>query len=290
MCPIIQDAKDDLRSLFKSYQKCHDPLQLIDQLNASDLESLIADIESFVELEKIGSTKNLAYWNILHEVCLHRLKSLKKSVTSSNSLHNAVNNDIQKIFDKKSIADLDKLKEDVIKTLNSDGKILDKEYWGNMLIEINSEVSRQKFNNIHEKMINKEQSIIDELKSILIINEESISSKDSKSIHLSPGKEKLKGDEYLEDSEEKMTDEYQLPNKSYSWQDKYRPRKPRYFNRVFFSLIYSPLLCYFTKNLLNIFRLKQALIGTNTIRLIMIMIILRQNLYMDINSIYFIPI
>jgi hypothetical protein len=263
---------------------------LIDQLNASDLESLITDIESFVELEKIGPKKNLAYWNILHEVCFHRLKSIKKSVTTSNSLHNAVNNDIQKIFDKKSIADLEKLKEDVIKTLNSDGKILDKEYWGNMLIEINIEISRQKFNNIHEKMINKEHSIISELKSTLFINEESISSKDSNTIPLSTDKEKPKDDEYLEDSEEKMTDEYQLPNKSYSWQDKYRPRKPRYFNRVIFNLIYSRLFYYFTNNLLNIFRSKQALIGINTIRLIMIMITLRQNLCMDINSIYFIPI
>lgn len=36
------------------------------------------------------------------------------------------------------------------------------------------------------------------------------------------------------DSEEKMkqTDEVALPGKSYHWEDKYRPRKPRYFNKV----------------------------------------------------------
>jgi hypothetical protein len=35
-------------------------------------------------------------------------------------------------------------------------------------------------------------------------------------------------------SEEQMqqTDEVSLPVRQYAWQDKYRPRKPRYFNRV----------------------------------------------------------
>jgi len=35
-------------------------------------------------------------------------------------------------------------------------------------------------------------------------------------------------------NEEKMdqTDEFALPTRTYAWQDKHRPRKPRYFNRV----------------------------------------------------------
>jgi hypothetical protein len=36
----------------------------------------------------------------------------------------------------------------------------------------------------------------------------------------------------MDESEEVFTTEFPLENKSYSWHDKYRPRKPKYYNRI----------------------------------------------------------
>ena len=46
--------------------------------------------------------------------------------------------------------------------------------------------------------------------------------------------ERVEADKEFGDQEEKMktSDEFSLPVKSYAWEDKYRPRKPRYYNRV----------------------------------------------------------
>ena len=42
----------------------------------------------------------------------------------------------------------------------------------------------------------------------------------------------IEADRTMEENEEVFNAEVPLDNKVYSWQDKYRPRKPRYFNRV----------------------------------------------------------
>lgn len=42
----------------------------------------------------------------------------------------------------------------------------------------------------------------------------------------------IEADRTMEEDEEVFNVEVPLDNKIYAWQDKYRPRKPRYFNRV----------------------------------------------------------
>ena len=189
----------------------------------------------------------------------------------SAGVHKAVANDIHELLYGKNISELQRLSDDIQRGL-ADGTKSDIEYWEHMLIEIKLEISRIIVKETHKELLQKQLLILqsireNELESISNNNNNKEFMKDRNQnaineeyrfITLESHNDEVKSNKIqrqeaevdnsalamdlyraessrdLEDQEEKMegTDEIALPGSTYWWQDKYRPRKPRYYNRV----------------------------------------------------------
>lgn len=212
---------------------CDDPFQVFSGLSNASLETFVVDIEGYVELEKRKSGRFKIFWESLLEVVKGDMARRRTPQTSVCSLHKAVDNDIKGILEGKSLNELQNLVDDVQKTIR-DGRSYDTEYWEVMIKEIRYEMARRAFEEAFREVSMKQKVILSQLQ------QDRKSSSSLEEIGTSSSKVERTVDEVqvmgadLEESEEKMefTDEISLPNRKYTWQDKYRPRKPRYFNRI----------------------------------------------------------
>ena len=214
-------------NLVKTYIKCEDPLLIVSDLNEMELEELCHEVETYVELEKKKAGRFVAFWESLLELVKVDLMKIRLP-RNKTSLHKNVDNDIKDMIYGKNIEDLRNLVNDITKTIQG-GENVDIEYWEVMSKEINYEIARKTFQEIYSGIFVKECAIVAEMMPILQAAKSSSS----------PSSAEMNGDEdvtsgEIGDSEHKMdqSDELDLVNRKYSWQDKYRPRKPRYFNRI----------------------------------------------------------
>ena len=242
------------------------PIDIINQLSINELRDLIEDIESFIvfELSKSFSLYK-HYWEslkiivktIIHkEQLFYRNKDddnddgdgdnhLRGNRNSSNSIgvHDSIAKDVSELLNGKDVNELDDLEKDINKNIR-DGHGTDIEYWELLKTEISIQRSKTVVDNIHQDLIKQYINMNREVKAYLIANNiisddnknsSSISS-DTKDQDNDNGdnSQKIVLNEELDEREEKMkiSDEIQVTTTNYWWKDKYRPRKPRYFNRV----------------------------------------------------------
>lgn len=233
--PEVHDLGNaDLRSrLSELDSELRDPVTLIEDLSERELENLLGDIEQYTQLESIQKGPYIRFWESLRIVVSTELKKCK---SKSGKLHKAVTIDVEKLFRGKNAADLDSLETDIASNISK--KVGDVEYWEQMAQEIALQKAKVAVNDIHQELLRKQVEYLSRLRVEVTSSTRSeraaaaASTREEESEDLMMLRsEQSKG---MEDSEQQMEggNEIFLPSATYWWQDRYRPRKPRYFNRV----------------------------------------------------------
>ncbi|CAB0032763.1 unnamed protein product [Trichogramma brassicae] len=175
----------------------HEPYTYLRGLQIKDLEDLLIDIKVYKELEK---GKNLDYWNditIIAEDEIHKLQKTKQTeyqvaLGRREGIHTSVEDDVIKIIKGKTAAQLVALQTRIEEKISGKAEGVDIGYW---------------------------ESLLSQLKV------ENVMTAEEKAMHREVSKN-MGGDE------SQFSVESSLEAQVYLWSDKYRPRKPRYFNRV----------------------------------------------------------
>lgn len=243
-----------------------EPYLLFDNLDLEETEELYQDIQMYLSLEK--NDQNLDFWRSMIVVCDDTLADLRAAAGQSTNeagirsrIDPSVKSEMDKMLSNKSQSQLLELQEQVRAKLRSQEPI-DVEYWEGLLKAIVVWRAKAKLRDLHEVILSnrlehlrQRQRIEEERRTRLglpSIDEERVAkaaeaarrrAEREAQKQYDDGSEDLFAKEAakaLEDDEEIFTsrDEdlaaIQDSNSSnvYSWEDKYRPRKPRYFNKV----------------------------------------------------------
>jgi len=260
-----KDEKDLSAQLAGLDVEIRDPVEIISEVEPSQLEQLLSDVENYLQLEirKEGSYR--VFWESLRDVVAAERKRHFSKTTSG--LHKSVASDAQRLFTGKSSSELSRLADDIIKSIR-EGRRTDVEYWEHMAEEVRIERARVLLKETHQELLQKQLEVLQrwreeerDRRRDATMTEDANHGKEAGSTSVGPrhghglafvapqlsqadatrdeSKESMamfyaEQERGFDDSEEYMhsRDEIALPGATYWWQDKFRPRKPRYFNRV----------------------------------------------------------
>jgi hypothetical protein len=261
------DEDDKTNRIRVKYQERFDPLNelenkleaeliephvLLQNLKLHELEELAIEIETFRDLEKEASLASLntysavsemiiKYWDNLLLICHEEIHHIKDGGAS------CVLDDIVKLFEGKSADALHLMKEEIIRKLDSaanDAAVaasIDSTYWNNVLKQLHLYQAKEQISEIHNIMLARQLEKLErkkeELSNRLVEHKPAAQEREvAPKEHDWSDVTKAKPSEGLDfgSMEEKLglADEVLLGPQSFAWQEKYRPRKPRYFNRV----------------------------------------------------------
>jgi hypothetical protein len=165
-----------------------------------------------------------------------------KRESSSSAHHETIRVDVEDLLRRKSQKELELLQKDIAQNLSS-GVSTDLEYWELMKEEIDAQLAKATVERIHKQQVQKQVRLMSDWKSrpknqsagdTVIARDISKkrSVEDFSESIVESGSSAPMSNESVEETNMDDRDEVQLLGTTYSWQDKYRPRKPRYFNRV----------------------------------------------------------
>lgn len=202
-----------------------------------------------------GENTVIRYWDALHTVTSDEIQYLKTGGESGT--HASLVSDIRDMFKGQSPDALMQMKSDIEQKLRGGAAataprfdqngVVDTDYWQTVLDQLNVHLAKLELSEIHSKMLvrqlEKLEARREELSKKALSGEADAGDKGEEkkasykddnvaasAMPLPMGAEPDFGN--LEE-ELGLDDEIDLETgKGYSWQDKYRPRKPRYFNRV----------------------------------------------------------
>jgi len=245
-------ALEELESLEVNLEEPH---SLLKDLKLSELEELLVDIDAYRKLEReavseSGSDDNMAihYWDALHKVTIDEIQYLKTGGEKGN--HASMVTDIRDMFKGQSMAALVQMKHDIEQKLRGGvigdaNGVVDTDYWQKVLHQLDVHLAKMELSEIHSKMLVKQLEKLEVKREELRKKAESGETVDDRK---APPKELSSAEMAapLPDGVEAgfgnleeelgLEDEVDLnngnANPQYAMQDKFRPRKPRYFNRV----------------------------------------------------------
>lgn len=192
----------------------------------------------------------LRYWDALHLVTLDEIKFVNSG--GDGGSHSLVVADIQKLFEGQSVSALAKMRIEVeaklkghaSSTIDSSGASFDVDYWSTVLDQLTVHLAKMELSDIHSKMLVRQLEKLERRKEDLS-RAAANATEGAVATDTSAIKEEVEGSEAKAlvpkgiepdfgnlEEELGLTDEVDLGAASYAWQEKYRPRKPRYFNRV----------------------------------------------------------
>lgn len=238
-------------------------VQLQDQLQDHESIRLVMDqIQEFIDLmhhglgvESVGvagagaeKQAVISFWNQILVVCAHDLSRIERSGGGGGTSHSKrqIQDDISKMLSDKSNSELLDLQQDIIQTLEqaaagTDG--IDGEYWEQVLTFVHLALAKDE---IHQNIQQMEKCAADCLTPMVTPNpvldsqpNESRGSSIDQSAeaiamerHFATSSMSSSAAEGDEQEMEENTNEVQLRPQTFEWSSQYRPRKPRYFNRV----------------------------------------------------------
>jgi hypothetical protein len=242
-----------------------EPHVFLKDLKLQELQELLSDIQVFRVLEKdVGGNQDgidstvLKYWNALHLVTRAEIQDLK-SVGSSGDNRNGANSslelkrEIEKMFEGQSRPALAKMKAEVEAKVKKcilgggrpvydekDGSLIDMPYWQSVLDALLVHLAKMELSDIHSKMLVCQLEHLEKRKEELARpkavptedEEEAAASKAEDEAIAAVVPDNVAADFGNLEEELGLADELEIGETSYIWQEKYRPRKPRYFNRV----------------------------------------------------------
>ena len=225
------------------------PPDFLRGLKLVELQELHRDVVDFRQVEQEakgggGSSSNAGdrvanYWPALEVLCLEEIAWLKGG--GKGGAHEAVTDDIAKLFtglhDKEA---LHKMEEEILG--KADEKASDDyEYWKAVLTQLRVHLAKEELNEIHCDMLKQQLVRLEERQKELkaqgsLLPEKKGGGADKAAEHAAGGgndDDDDDDDDKEGDAEEDLglKDEVAITG-NYKWSDKYRPRKPRYFNRV----------------------------------------------------------
>lgn len=248
-----QERYNALDEVQKLDAELEEPQKIVSYLKLVELQELLIDIDAFRLLEKeaMGESGNptiITYWEALSVVVRDEIKFLQNGGEGSA---NAKKMDgIRGIFEGQSRPDLSKMREEIEMKLRkaanpSSGADadLDRSYWISVLEQLAVHLAKMDLSELHSKMLVRQLEKLEQRK------EELAEQQKTRSIKAASSQEDAQGQEVSQsmvpqnvdlnfgnlEEELGLTDEVALAasgKQSYSWQDRYAPRKPRYFNRV----------------------------------------------------------
>eukprot|EP00903_Cladosiphon_okamuranus_P015664 g14466.t1 len=237
-----------------------EPYKLFDGLTLEELEELQTEILQYQDL--VGENgPNREFWISLGVVCDDKVAKAKELLGESEEgvatggLHKTVINDVTAKFDNQSVEELAEQKIKIQDMLNSGEASVDSEFWEAVLKELHVFQAMAKLRDVHQAMLEAQLAKLEELRDSMkskrtnrAEGDEEEEEEEEEEEGKGPGatttaadssalamgmlaNEKSKG---MGDHEEGMdlADEVDMGGKTYWWHDKFRPRKPRYFNRV----------------------------------------------------------
>ena len=209
-----------------------------------------------------GSSENtvLLYWKSLQLVTRAEIQKLRASAQGMGADVKAktkLEEEIKSMFDGQSKAALEKMKEEVEakvkKCINAGGQpvmdengggVIDMKYWQTVLDELLIQLAKIELTTIHSKILVCQLEQLERRKEELA---NSTSNQKESSTEDIEEADAIQAEEYAKaaaaptdvspdfgDLEEELglTNEIDLGESSYIWQERFRPRKPRYFNMV----------------------------------------------------------
>jgi hypothetical protein len=236
------NALNELETMEAELEEPHVFLKV---LKLNELEELLVDIDAFRRLERessgLGGNADsviLRYWDALHLVTQDEIEYLKSG--GAEGEHAKVVEDITKLFEGQSEPALVKMKDEIITKLRGSamkaatGDTVDVHYWQTVLSQLDVYLAKKELSNLHEKMLVRQLERLEkkkeELKAAKARGEIKEDTEQEEERTMVP----KNVDPHVGDLENELglDDEIDVQASSYSWQDKWRPRKPRYFNRV----------------------------------------------------------
>lgn len=242
-----QERYNALDHLEKLHAELQEPHKIVKVLKLMELQELLLDINTFRLLEKEGMSGDskstiLCYWDALHGVAQDEIKFLQNGGVDSPYARKV--DGIKEIFKEQSRSDLLKMKDEIEVKLKSsrrnEGGSIDITYWQSVREQLMVHLAKLDLSEIHSKMLVRQLERLEQRKQELAERqndrskqkeEEEDNAREASMDAVVP-KNVEPGFGNQED-ELGVTDEVDLlAKKAYSWQDRYAPRKPRYFNRV----------------------------------------------------------
>jgi hypothetical protein len=242
-------ALEALENLEAELEEPHDLLKM---LKLNELEELLIDIDAFRSLEREasvsvgatslhdGSNPVLRYWDALRVVAEDEVKFLKSG--GAKGAHAKIVEDVQKIFEGQSVSDLNKMKDEIGVKLRQNaatqaGEAFDRKYWLSVAEQLTVCLAKAELSDLHSKMLVRQLEKLEKKKEELADQpadaEDNAAAQESSTLTKDPNMPKDVSPGFGDLEEELgLTSEVGLTAGNYTWQDKYRPRKPRYFNRV----------------------------------------------------------
>lgn len=228
-----EDNKDV--NLLELEGELRNPIEIVYDLSVDELKQLKTDVTAYLDLEVSKAGTYQSFWRSLLTVVTIEVQ--KRTSETPISVHDSIASDVEDLLKGKSVQELDALESDIEKSLR-EGRGADVEYWELMKSEVLVQRAKADVQAVHVSLLKQQLSLLAdkrvESKSALQSTAAAArQSRDSQGNSEDATESKQVPIE-MADREEKMElgDEVLLPGSTYWWQDKYRPRKPRYFNRV----------------------------------------------------------
>nr|CCA19818.1 conserved hypothetical protein [Albugo laibachii Nc14] len=242
------------------------PYRIIQQLSLEELVVLKDNIQMYIELEETNSqsvesqekrawiTMKKEYWELTMLLCCDLVrrrnmvtKENERHVNPHGAIHDSVYENIVAMLSVKTPEELYALAKEVAETIaTAESSVvgIDVEYWEEVAKQIRVFQARAKLTRIHADILKELRG----LKSSSVCEDEDVPAVDTDEEKVeerdvlgqlidNSGKARewlqMEKEKRLEEEEEPMdgTEEVQIAETP-NWTEKYRPRKPRYFNRV----------------------------------------------------------
>lgn len=229
-----------LDQLDKLEAELQEPQKIVQVLKLAELKELLVDIDAFRMLEREGMSEGeskhaiLLYWDALQVVVLDEIKLLQNG--GENSAYAKKVASIREIFVGQAKSALLKMGQEIdVKLAKPDDGIVDKPYWRQVKEQLVVNQAKVDLSELHSKMLIRQLERLEQRKEELarrkgegqdeiVDDDENVTTRVPKNVAPDFGNR----EDELGESEEVQLD----LTKKYSWQDRYAPRKPRYFNRV----------------------------------------------------------
>jgi hypothetical protein len=254
------NALEELENLETNLEE---PYALLKDLKLGELEELLLDVDAFRRLEREalgeeggGEVSNpvIRYWDALYTVTLDEIQFLKTG--GDKGTHSTLVKDIRGMFKDQQMSDLQQMKQDIEQKLRGgtsasqprfdENGVVDTDYWQTVLAQLDVYLAKLELSEIHSKMLVRQLEKLEAKREELSkraasgeveapdLNESKRSAQPSSAELASALPVGIEPDFGNLEEELGLDDEIDLHTSqgTYSWQEKYRPRKPRYFNRV----------------------------------------------------------
>eukprot|EP00189_Rhodosorus_marinus_P011389 CAMPEP_0184742086 /NCGR_PEP_ID=MMETSP0315-20130426/5106_1 /TAXON_ID=101924 /ORGANISM="Rhodosorus marinus, Strain UTEX LB 2760" /LENGTH=306 /DNA_ID=CAMNT_0027212777 /DNA_START=130 /DNA_END=1047 /DNA_ORIENTATION=- len=178
-----------------------------------------------LEIEEFGKELRYEFWRNLSLIAKADLQVQSRSEGVSSGVNEAVREEIEALLEKKDMKAAEKDERGVLvsETLQNGGDI-DVEYWEVVLDRVKYYIARARVNQIDKSFVDYKERHGHKGATNEVGGEMG---------ELEKEEEMIKGESKkgMGENEEKFNEEVNL-DKKYAWNNKYKPRKPKYFNRV----------------------------------------------------------